>query len=334
MIIDDPFKDREDADSELTRERVWRWYHAVFRTRLAPNGVIIVICTRWHDDDLAGRLLAAQDEWEVLSIPAEAGDNDVLGRKKGEFLSECRGGARYSREDYADLKKNMPPYEWASLFQQNPTPDEGIYFQKDWFQTYENIPWGVTTYVTADLSYTDKNTSDYAVVCAWDIDSDGNWYLKDMWRNKATPDVTASIFVDFCRDFKPVEAILEKVDDNFGGPLIRKLLEERGVNAYITTVSAAGHKEQKATSYRAQLSRGKVFIPQKFWTEDFISEHLRFPNGKHDDMVDNGSLLGRHMDIIRGGTVKTSKTRNNPNSGDNIIKSLRDMQPKAKVRLA
>ncbi len=110
MIIDDPFKDREDADSELQREKVWKWYHSVFRTRLAPHGVIIIVCTRWHWSDLAGRLLESQPgQWEILNIPAEAGDDDILGRSPGEFLSESKGGSRYARADYEDLKNTMPP---------------------------------------------------------------------------------------------------------------------------------------------------------------------------------------------------------------------------------
>ena len=274
MVIDDPFKDREDADSEIQREKVWKWYHSTFRTRLAPGGVIILVLTRWHDDDLAGRLLDTQDGWEVLNIPAEAGEDDTLGRKKGEFLSAI--GSRYSEEDYVELKRDMPPYEWSSLFQQNPTPEGGLLFHKENFKRHKTVPWGCKSYVTADMAYKDKASNDPAVICKWDIDAHGDWYADDLWRERSTPDVIANVLSDFCLDHKPVEVLLENIDETFGGALIRKVFDERGVRTPIITLPAAGNKEQKATSYRAQVGRGKVSLPENApWVEDFIAEHLR-----------------------------------------------------------
>jgi predicted phage terminase large subunit-like protein len=322
MMIDDPFKDREDADSEIQREKVWRWYHSVFRTRLSPDGVIIIVCTRWHDSDLVGRLLEEQDDWELLSIPCEATENDPLGREKGEFLSEAPGGARYSKEDYETLKREMPPFEWASLFQQDPTPDDGMLFKKESFLTHTQTPWGSRSYVCADLSYSDKQTSDPAVITKWEIDSQGTWYCDDLWRERAMPDVTATVLAQFCLDHNPTELLLEKVDENFGGALIRRVFDEMKVRTPIVTLSAAGDKVQKATSYRAQVSRGKVSIKEAPWAEAFIAEHLRFPNGKNDDMVDNGSLLGRRMDQLRQGSTKISMMKYGPHTGQNIIESL------------
>ena len=136
------------------------------------------------------------------------------------------------------------------------------------------------------------------------------------------PDITANMLATFCLDHKPKELLLETVDDNFGGSLIRDIFRRRGVRTPIVTVSAAGDKVQKATSYRGQVSRGKVSVPETPWAEAFIDEHLRFPNGKNDDMVDNGSLLGRRMDTLRAPSVKASQMRYGRNSGQHIINSL------------
>ena len=269
-----------------------------------------------------GRLLEEQDDWELLSIPCEATENDPLGREKGEFLSEAPGGARYSKEDYETLKREMPPFEWASLFQQNPTPEGGLLFHKENFKRHKIVPWGCKSYITADMAYKDKASNDPAVICKWDIDAHGDWYADDLWRERSTPDVIANVLSDFCLDHKPVEVLLENIDETFGGALIRKVFDERGVRTPIVTLPAAGNKEQKATSYRAQVSRGKVSIKEAPWAEDFIAEHLRFPNGKNDDMVDNGSLLGRRMDQLREPFVRSSPMRYGRNTGQHIIDSL------------
>jgi predicted phage terminase large subunit-like protein len=324
MIIDDYFKDRKEADSEIVRNDLWRWYHSVFRERLAPGGTIIIPCTRWHDDGLVGRLLEQQGHlWEVLIIPSEAtSDDDILGRKKGEFLCDAVGGSRYGREDYEEKRKYMPPYDWAALHQQNPAPDEGIEFQRDWFQEHNGSPWGSTRYLTADFSYTDKNNSDSSVICAWDVDHNNDWYLVDRWSEVCTPDISGRVFCDMLQEHKPHEALVEKIDWNYATHIIQQM-DERNINVYVETLSAAGDKKSKATAYRAHCARGKVHLPKSSWTEDFIHEHLRFPNGKHDDQVDNGSLLGRRMAMVRAPSVKYTKMHYSPNTGQHIIDSLK-----------
>lgn len=334
MVIDDPFKDREEADSELQQEKVWRWYHTVFRTRLAPGGVIILVCTRWHDADLAGRILEQQGgQWEVLSIPAEAmEDDDILGRKKGEFLSEAKGGSRYAREDYEDLKSTTPPYDWAALFQQNPTPEEGIEFQREWFGEHDGTPWGCTRYLTADLSYTDKTGADPSVFCIWDVDHNNEWYLVERWSQVCTPDISGDIFCAMLQEHKPYEAIVSRIDWNYSTHIVQEM-DRRNINVHVETMSEAGDKKAKATAYRAHVARGKVHLPKRSWVEDFIHEHLRFPNGKHDDQVDNGSLLGRRMAEVRAPSVQSSLARYGAHTGQNIIDSLKP-QDTGRARLA
>ena len=153
-IIDDPIRGRKDAESQLIRDNLWNWYWDDFRTRLKPNAAIMLIQTRWHEDDLAGRILGEEwngesgtftatdgEEWEVICIPAEAGDNDILGREKGEFL-----WTDYFTGDFWQNTKNSllthSPSSWWSLYQQVPTPDEGIFFTRDKFKFYDELPHG------------------------------------------------------------------------------------------------------------------------------------------------------------------------------------------------
>jgi len=227
----------------------------------------------------------------------------------------------------------MPPYDWAALHQQNPTPDEGLEFQRDWFGTHDGAPWGSTTYLTADFSYTDKESSDPSVICVWGVDHDNNWYLRDRWSERVTPDVSGRVFCDMIAEYKPYEALVEKIDWNYATHIIQEM-ERRRLYTHVETLSAAGDKKSKATAYRAQCARGKVFLPKTHWAEDFLHEHLRFPNGKNDDQVDNGSLLGRRMAQVRAPSVKSSPMRYGPHTGQHIIDTLEAMGPKAVTRLA
>jgi hypothetical protein len=186
-IIDDPIRSREDADSEATRERVWEWYKSDLSTRLKPGGRIILIQTRWHESDLAGRLLAEMDRggdcWDIVSLPAQAEGGDLLGRKIGEWLWDDEYG-------YADFlrgqKKNQTTRNWSALFQQSPVPDTGDYFKADWIRTVDKLPdrntlsiYGASDYaVTAD-------GGDYTVHVVVGIDPEDRIYVLDLWREQA-----------------------------------------------------------------------------------------------------------------------------------------------------
>jgi hypothetical protein len=131
-IIDDPVRGHEEAYSESTREKVWEWYKSDLLTRLRPGGSVVLISTRWHEDDLAGRALQ-EGGWEILSLPAEAEPNDPLGREVGEFLwDDSYGYANWLRAQ----KATQLPSNWAALFQQRPAPEEGDYFQAAWLKPY------------------------------------------------------------------------------------------------------------------------------------------------------------------------------------------------------
>jgi hypothetical protein len=175
LLIDDPIKDREEADSELRRGRVWDWYRSTAYTRLSPNGRVVVIQTRWHEDDLSGRLIermqAGGDDWEILDLPAIGADGRALWPE------------RYPLDRLEAIKGTLGQREWSALYQQRPQPDEGGYFQRGWFKEWTKKPPQLNIYGTSDYAVTD-NGGDYTVHRVWGVDPDGDIYRLDGWRDQ------------------------------------------------------------------------------------------------------------------------------------------------------
>src|ERR1035437_5964923 len=180
-IIDDPIRSREDADSDLVRERIWDWYKSDLSTRMKPGGRQIVIQTRWHEDDLAGRLLDEMakggDTWDILSLPAEAEDNDALGRKPGEYLWDDEYGyGNFLRHE----KATQTARNWSALYQQRPAPESGDYFKAEWLRPYVTAPDQNTlsVYGASDYAVT-SDGGDYTVHVVIGLDPEGRCYLLD-----------------------------------------------------------------------------------------------------------------------------------------------------------
>jgi hypothetical protein len=172
-IIDDPFKGVEDSSSPTMRQKVYDWYKAVLWTRLAPGGAIILVMTRWHEDDLAGRLIKEMEKedgekWEIVELPAVAEENDILGRSPGEGLWIERFGQAY----YDKLKTTVGSKFFASLYQQKPRPGEGSTFKRRWFKYYKVKPSRFDEMLQSwDCTFKDAETSDFVVGQVWSIRS-------------------------------------------------------------------------------------------------------------------------------------------------------------------
>ena len=160
LLIDDPIKDRMEADSETIRNKVWDWYTSTLYTRLMPGGGIIVIMTRWHTADLCGKLLEAMerstgDKWEVISYPAIA-THDEPHRKAGEALHP----ERFPLERLLQIKAAVGSRDWEALYQQSPTVDGGAIFKEEWFKTYTTLPKFDTVIQSWDMTFKNTGTSD------------------------------------------------------------------------------------------------------------------------------------------------------------------------------
>jgi predicted phage terminase large subunit-like protein len=300
-LIDDPFKDREDADSEIQREKVWKWYRSTFYTRLMPGGAVVLIQTRWHEDDLAGRLLEMQGraedggEWTVLDLPAIDGSGHALWPEW------------YNEEALARIKATIGPREWSALYQQRPQPDEGTFFQRDWFREWSRLPT-VRYYGSSDYAVTDGG-GDYTVHRVWGIDAEGNLYRVDGWRGQATSDVWIEEKLNLIDKYKPLAwfgegGVIQKAIE----PALTRRMRERKSYCRLVWLPSVADKPTRARSFQAMAASGRVFVE----AGADISEYLSFPAGKHDDDVDTGSLIGRAIDQAHPAIVKISVSSRNP----------------------
>lgn len=298
-LIDDPFKDWMSAFSEATREHIWKWYLTVLRTRLMPGGAIVLIMTRWHDDDIAGRLIAQQekggDQWDIIELPAlieteQEEKKDPLGRKIGDPLWP----EWFSEEELLKTKAVMPTYEWSALYQQKPVPDEGDYFQYSWFRWYDKLPEHLNFYICYDGG-TQNNEGDPTEIGVFGVDPKDNIYIVDWWGGQKTTDIWIDQLIDFADKYKPFVVVGE------GGimrrsvePFLAKRKEQRKVYFREEYLPSIGDKPLRARQFQALCSMGKVYLPDKApWVPDLISQLLRFPSGVYDDKVDACGLMGR-----------------------------------------
>lgn len=291
LLIDDPFKDRQEADSEITRQRVWDWYTSTAYTRLMPGGAVIVINTRWHDDDLTGRLLTEQenggDKWEVLSLPAIQDDGAALWPDW------------YPIERLNEIKGVLPARDWNSLYQQNPIPDEGDFFKADWFAEYDELPKDLRMYGASDYAVTD-GAGDFTEHGIIGVDQNMNIYVADWWFDKATSDVWIDKKCDLIIKYNPSCWFGESgVIRRSVEPFMLKRMKERNAYCRVEWLASVSDKTSRARSIQARASMGKVFFPKRAeWKDHVMMQLLRFPAGKNDDAVDVLSLFGRGIEYI------------------------------------
>ena len=302
LLIDDPLKDREEADSELQRNKVWDWYTSTAYTRLAPGGRIVVIQTRWHADDLSGRLLADEarggDTWEVLNLPAINDDGHALWP---EF---------YPLETLERYRKVLPSRDWSALYQQRPTPEEGDYFKREWFTFYDKLPDPLRYYGASDYAVTAKG-GDYTVHVVCGVDHQDNIYVVDLWRGQAESNVWVDKFIDMVAKYKPLNWAEEQGQIIKSlGPFIDQRMRERRTYCRREQMSSVADKPTRCRSFQARAAMGKVRIPHAApWVSEFMAEVIPFPTGRHDDQVDALGLIGRMLDTMVGGRPVQASTQ-------------------------
>lgn len=278
-LIDDPFKDREEADSERRREIVWDWYRSTLFTRLMPGGSIVLIQTRWHEDDLAGRLLENETDWEVLDLPAIS--------KEGKALWP----EWYDLSALERIKATIGPREWSALYQQQPQPDEGTFFQRAWFKEWGKLP-ELRYYGSSDYAVTDGD-GDYTVHRIWGLDADGLIHRVAGWRGQTTSDVWIEEKLNLIARYKPLAwfgegGVIQKAIE----PALKRRMGERKVFCRLEWLPSVADKPTRARSFQAMAASGRV----RFEPGADLGEFLVFPAGKHDDEVDTASLIGRAID--------------------------------------
>jgi predicted phage terminase large subunit-like protein len=313
VVIDDPVRSREDADSELVREKTWDWYKSDLYTRLKPGGRIVLIQTRWHEADLAGMLLEEAtrggDQWKVISLPAicEA-DNDPLGRKQGEAL-----WPEWENLENLDRKRRaVGPREWSALYQQRPAPEDGDYFKAEWFRGYDTAPARdlLRVYGGSDYAVT-SDGGDFTVHCIVGLDPDGRMYLLDVWRQQASSDAWVEAFCDLVLKWKPIGWAEEGGQIRSGvGPYLDRRQRERKAYCARETFPTRGDKAVRAQSIRGRMALEGLYVPEKAsWWPQMRSELLGFPAGRHDDCIDALGLIGQLLDTMLVGVAPGLKEK-------------------------
>lgn len=305
LLIDDPIKNRDEADSATTRRRVKDWYSSAAYTRLMPNASIVIIQTRWHDDDLSGWLLKehAHENWAILNFPALAEDDDVLGRKPGDALWP----AFYDETALHRIRRTIFPRDWSALYQQRPQDKDGDFFTRDMIQYYTELPENLRYYAASDYAVSDGK-GDYTVHGIIGVDTSGDIYVVDWWRKQAKADEWIDHMMRLGKKY-PVLAWAEEQGQIIKGvgPFIEKTMNETRVFIYRKQFASTKDKATRARSIQGFMAKGKVYFPKdKAWTNDLVEEMISFPAGKNDDQVDVMSLFGRMLSSMRS-AIPTQK---------------------------
>lgn len=304
MILDDVVKDFADAHSATSREYVWDWWLANSRTRLHPPSLVVVVGTRWHEDDIIGRLRSPEYEgdpgqWEVISLPAladhnpEAGERDLLGREPGEpLLSPLIRDENpvEALERWADIRRAVGTYAWSALFQGSPSPAAGAIFERDWWQFWRpgDLPEHFDRVLTSwDCAFKGTDTSDYVVGQLWGVHGAKRYLLKQVrgrWSFTETlPQMRA--FISEATDLAPQGVHEHIVEDKANGTAVIDVLKDEIPG--MVPVNPTNSKEARARAVTPDVESGSVVLPALAeWLPDFVSEHTAFPNGAHDDQVD------------------------------------------------
>lgn len=354
FIIDDPFKSNEDADSELQRQKIWDWYLSTVLTRLekditnpdAPPPVILLVQTRWHMDDLAGRLLDHEpDAWFHFNLPAIAGPNDALGRSPGEALWPEKYDLK-ALSLIRESQESMGLRWWSSLYQQNPIIEGGgilpidhiryfTYVQKDKARTFKlrqpdgaekSVPeTKLGKFVTADLAATTKNSADFTVFCLWGYTPDEDLMLLDVWRKRIESAEHLTTAKMLWNAWKPRFLGVEKA--TYGLTLLQMLVREGQIAT--RELKPDGDKVARAYAAGALLRAGRVYLPKGApWVTEWLSEMQAFDKGKHDDQVDCFAYAAK-ICSDRTHAPRPPRSKDPETTEEKIWESLRGRRKKA-----
>jgi predicted phage terminase large subunit-like protein len=348
LIIDDPVKDAEEADSTPQRDKVWDWWGSTAKTRLAPGGGVLVIQTRWHDDDLSGRMLAQKKElekefgelilkdpeneelyraqmleeldmWEVVEYPAIATHDEYLNTQTGELFYDehdgdsatvqvrMKGNAlhpeRFPVGRLMNMKRTLQPRHWSALYQQNPVPDEGIYFTRDMirYTPMGSVPQqsDMKLYSAWDLAVGEKQSNDYTVGVVGGLDWMDRVHILEIIRFRGDIHTVAETIMSTYKKYPSLQEIgVEKGQLELAlKPQLKKLMKkEKLYPVFNEELRPIQDKWMRARPLQGRMQQGMVVFPHgQEWVEVAVSELLRFPGGLHDDIVDGLAWLIRMM---------------------------------------
>ncbi len=292
-IVDDPIKNREEADSEVIREKHWKWWLSTFLTREEGNGAIIVIATRWHDDDLIGRILKQAkeqgrlDEWEVIKFPAIAEEDEEC-RSKGEALWPYR----FPLEILNKRKQDLGPYEWSALYQQNPVDEESREFKKDWFHSRnleEVLKLETRRFITIDPAWALTDKSDFIGITINYVDKENKWNFRS-FRIKFDSVELINLMFKLNEEVSPEKfGIEEGAYTSAIKPFLDEEMKKRNKFFTVEPLKTKGKaKNLRIRGLIPRYSAGSIFHIEKECS-DLEEEEARFPKGVNDDTLDSAA---------------------------------------------
>ena len=295
IVIDDPIKNWDEALSENHQEKLKNWFNAVVYSRRRKNASIILLHTRWHENDLAGYLENEQgDKWDMINLPLSAEEGDPLGRKLGETL--CAD--IWPQKEVDHLKAITPPMIFDGLYQQHPSSLAGNIFHREWWRFWSVLPPRFDEeIITADLNFEEGEDNDFVVFQHWAREG-ANAYLLDQVRGQWSFVDSLEEFKRFCA--KHPRAVLKLIENKANGAALvsmtrKKIMGVRAWEPYGADNKKRGEKRERNKTARAVsispvVSAGQVWLPADDgaypFVKGFINEHANFPKGKHDDQVD------------------------------------------------
>lgn len=304
-IVDDPFKNWQEAASPTVRDSVWEWYKSTLRTRLAPGGAVIIVMTRWHEDDLVARLLKAEkdggEKWKVINLPAVAEDDDLLGRERGEPLWP----EMFGPEELVATEAALGGYLWNALYQQRPRPESGAIFKRQTFRYFEQSgdyyiltrePGIQETYhkdqlwcfQTFDPSGTAREQSDYCALGTWLVTPKSDLMLIDVVRQRSESAEQLPLLRNLYARYGPQVVGIES--KSMGLTLFQMA---RNMGMPVVELKAEHDKVIRSIPMTARFEAGKVFFRSgAAWLDELEEELIAFPKGGHDDQVDMVSYGG------------------------------------------
>jgi hypothetical protein len=306
VIVDDAVKGRQEADSETVQARTWDVYQEDLRTRLIPGGWELIIQTRWSEQDISGKILPADydgesglircrdgRDWYIVCIPAQCDrQDDLLGRQVGEYLWP----EWFSEEHFAPFKTNVRT--WNALFQQRPQPEQGTYFQREWFHRYEpnQTPSFLNIYGASDYAVS-EDEGDFTEHGVLGIDHINDIWVMDWWSGQTEADVWIKEQLKLIKNWKPFCWFGEKGQIKKAvAPFFRVMMNEAKAYCRVEWIPSVVNKVIRARSFQGMAASGKIHIPAGAEGDAIIDQLLRFPTGSHDDKVDVLSLFCLAMD--------------------------------------
>lgn len=311
LLLDDVYKDREEAASDAIRRQLRNWWSSSLYTRQMPDFAVLAIMTRWAEDDLCGWLLSeyASDGWLVINLPALIEDldqlrQDPLGRKPGEALWPDR----YGRKLLQRIKSTILPVDWQSMYQGRPSAVEGSIIQSKWIRWYDDteLPKHLRMIAASDYGVKADEGADRTEHGVAGIDHKGHLWLVDWWGGQTEADFWVERQLDLAQARNPHFWIGEGgVIRHATEPLLKRRMQERRVNIRMHWMNPVHDKPTRARAIAALFYQGRVHLPRgKPWARDLANQLLRFPNDRtHDDMVDVMSLFGRAIDEMRDAVI-------------------------------